>query len=99
MWRQVVDALSVCFLFFTQVAPSDTQAWGSCEILLQVGDVITVFFFPASRWTVPAPLHSVLTEISRIADEQQSPESKWVAAFLFCPCPLQLIPFFFGTLN
>jgi hypothetical protein len=50
-------------------------------------DVI-IFFFRAQRkeqhtnWIVPAPLHSVLTEISRLVDEQQqqqSPESKRVA--------------------
>ncbi|KAH8995243.1 apoptosis inhibitory protein 5-domain-containing protein [Lactarius hatsudake] len=35
MRRQVVDALSVILPFFIQVAPSDAQAWGSCEILLQ----------------------------------------------------------------
>ncbi|KAH9053365.1 apoptosis inhibitory protein 5-domain-containing protein [Lactarius vividus] len=36
MRRQVVDALSVILpQFFIQVAPSDAQAWGSCEILLQ----------------------------------------------------------------
>ncbi|KAI9437538.1 apoptosis inhibitory protein 5-domain-containing protein [Lactarius indigo] len=103
MRRQVVDALSVILPFFIQVAPSDAQAWGSCEILLQTCQQRKE---QQTNWTVPAPLHSVLTEISRLADEQQSPESKRVAGLsrvclqaLFCPCPLQPIPFFFGTLN
>ncbi|KAH9024749.1 hypothetical protein EDB85DRAFT_1986413 [Lactarius pseudohatsudake] len=34
MRRQVVDVLTIILPFFIQVAPSDAQAWGSCEILL-----------------------------------------------------------------
>lgn len=76
MRRQVVDALSVILPFFIQVAPSDAQAWGSCELLLQTCQQRKE---QQTNWTVPAPLHSVLTEISRLADEQQSPESERVA--------------------
>ncbi|KAH9017315.1 hypothetical protein EDB85DRAFT_2155262 [Lactarius pseudohatsudake] len=76
MRRQVVDALSVILPFFIQVAPSDAQAWGSCEILLQTCQQRKE---QQINWTVPTPLLSVLTEISRLADEQQSPESKRVA--------------------
>ncbi|KAH9991813.1 apoptosis inhibitory protein 5-domain-containing protein [Russula vinacea] len=35
MRRQVVEALTIILPFFVQVAPSDAQAWRSCETLLQ----------------------------------------------------------------
>ena len=32
-----------------------------------------------TNWNVPPPLHAVLVEIARLADEKQTPESKRVA--------------------
>ncbi|KAI0293244.1 apoptosis inhibitory protein 5-domain-containing protein [Russula brevipes] len=46
MRRQVVDALTVILPSFIQIAPSDAQAWRSCETLLQtcqqVGGAVTL---------------------------------------------------------
>jgi hypothetical protein len=44
-----------------------------------------------TNWNISAPLHSVLVEISHLADERLTPESKRagdlssVSSFLFCP--------------
>ncbi|KAH9024847.1 hypothetical protein EDB84DRAFT_1615141 [Lactarius hengduanensis] len=76
MRRQVVDALTIIPPFFIQVAPSDAQAWGSGEILLHTCQQRKE---QQTNWTIPVPLVSVLSEISHLADEQESPESKRVA--------------------
>ncbi|KAN0138268.1 Apoptosis inhibitory protein 5 (API5) domain containing protein [Lactarius tabidus] len=76
MRRQVVDALSVILPFIIQVAPSDAQAWGSCEILLQTCQQRKE---QQANWAVPTPLHTLLTEIARLADIQGCPESKRAA--------------------
>ncbi|KAH9025282.1 hypothetical protein EDB85DRAFT_2179177 [Lactarius pseudohatsudake] len=74
--RAVVDALTIILLDFIQVAPSDAQACGSCEILLHTCQQRKE---QQTNWTIPAPLVSVLSEISHLADEQESPKSKQVA--------------------
>jgi hypothetical protein len=64
-----------------------------------------------ANWAVPTPLHTLLTEIARLADQQQQqcPESKRAAdlsrvclqALFLCPSLLQLLPctLFFFTLG
>ncbi|KAH9957988.1 apoptosis inhibitory protein 5-domain-containing protein [Russula compacta] len=75
MRRQVVDALTIILPFFLQIAPSDAQAWRSCETLLQTCQQRKE---QQTKWNVPAPLYSVLVEIAHLADEKQIPESKRV---------------------
>ncbi|KAH9009496.1 hypothetical protein EDB85DRAFT_2057497 [Lactarius pseudohatsudake] len=87
MRRQVVDVLTTILSFFIQVAPSDAQVSGSCEILLHT--CLLGWKEQQTNWTIPAPLVSLMNK---------SPESKRVAdlsrvclqALLFCPCPLRL---------
>ncbi|KAN0116351.1 Apoptosis inhibitory protein 5 (API5) domain containing protein [Russula decolorans] len=74
--RQVVEALTIILPFFIQVAPSDAQAWRSCETLLQLCQQRKE---QQTKWNISAPLHSVLVEIANLADEKQIPASKRVA--------------------
>jgi len=75
MRRQVVDALTIILPFFIQIAPSDAQAWRSCETLLQTCQQRKE---QQMKWNFPPPLHAVLVEIARLADEKRTPESKRV---------------------
>ncbi|KAH9026561.1 hypothetical protein EDB84DRAFT_1579770 [Lactarius hengduanensis] len=88
MRRQVVDALSVILPFFH---PSSLVGRASMGVVrnsithMPAGWVnrdlmgflsLTQRKEQQTNRTIPAPLLSVLTEISRLVDEQQSPESK-----------------------
>ncbi|KAI9447167.1 apoptosis inhibitory protein 5-domain-containing protein [Russula earlei] len=75
MRRQVVDALTIVLPFFVQTAPSDAQAWRSCETLLRTCQQRKE---QQTKWNLPSPLLSVLVEIAHLADEKQTPESKRV---------------------
>ncbi|KAH9954046.1 hypothetical protein BGW80DRAFT_1511960 [Lactifluus volemus] len=89
MQRQVVDALTVTLPTFVRIAASDAQVWRLCEIFLrtyQQGWTVTFSFSflllgvqskeEQTNWNISAPLHSVLVEISHLADERLNPESK-----------------------
>ena len=54
------------------------------------------------NWNIPPPLHVVLVDVARLADEKELPESKRVAELSrvrfrilvsFCFCPIRLILF------
>ncbi|KAH9014666.1 hypothetical protein EDB85DRAFT_2029127 [Lactarius pseudohatsudake] len=81
MRRQVEDALSVILPFFIQVAPSDAQACGSCETLLQTCQ--------QAGWTIARLVDEQQSpELKRVADLSRV----CLQALLFCP--LQTLPFF-----
>ncbi|KAH9952886.1 hypothetical protein BGW80DRAFT_1416081 [Lactifluus volemus] len=73
MQRQVVDALIVTLPTFVRIAASDAQVWRLCEIFLRTYQQRKE---EQKNWNISAPLHSVLVEISHLADERLTPESK-----------------------